>query len=145
MLKIKITKPSQRRVDDLRRRPQLVEEANGEALREFGEHQQRRLYRLLTTGKRTGRTYLFRGRRHVASAPGEPPARRTGRLSRTVGYTSNNHRMEFGDRADYGKFLEEGTRRMRARPHIRTVGLFAEEKLRQLLAQHTRKAMRALK
>ena len=76
----------------------------------------------LTSGPRSGRTYLFRGRRHTASAAGEMPASRTGKLAGSVGYKTSRMRVEFGETAFYGKYLEDGTPNMAARPHVRIIG-----------------------
>ena len=90
-----------------------------EVLRENTQHSQK----LIKNPPKTGRIYKFRGRDHQASAPGQPPADRSGDLRKTSGYRVYGwERGEFGDRMPYGVFLEDGTRRMRKRPHIvRTV------------------------
>lgn len=77
--------------------------------------------RAIEKGKKTGRVYRIRGRRHRASAPGEAPANLSGQLKNSLGSNiSGSDRMEFGykDSAEHGKFLEEGTSRMAARPNI---------------------------
>lgn len=89
------------------------------AFYEIGQINVRTVRRLIKTGPRTGRTYVFRGRRHKASAPGEPPANRSGSLAKGTGYIVHGpHQMEFGMRRNYAKFLEEGTKKMRPRPHV---------------------------
>jgi len=77
-----------------------------------------------------GRTYIVRGpsgrkRRHVASAPGESHANRSGKLRRSMGWKiSGSKLMEFGYGAgpdtppEYAPFVENGTRRMEARPSL---------------------------
>lgn len=76
---------------------------------------------------KTGRTYIRRTRsgarrRHVASAPGQSPANRTGMYRRNRGYKiKGSENMEFGIREfgeDYPRFLEEGTSKMDARPGL---------------------------
>lgn len=76
--------------------------------------------RLLKTGPKTGRIYrLSGGQRHQASAPGEPPATRTGRLARSVDYRVHGwHTMTVGQEAPYASFLELGTRRIAPRPNL---------------------------
>lgn len=81
-----------------------------------------RLTRGLTTGSRSGRVYIIRGRSYRASAPGEMPAKRTGRLAGSVDYHIGKLMLTFGDQADYGGYLEDGTDRMDARPHVQTIG-----------------------
>lgn len=95
---------------------------------EIGDENSKHVKKLIRKPPKSGRLYKFKGRRHQASAAGEAPANRSGRLARSVGFkTSGWSRCEFGDRELYGKFLEHGTRRMQPRPHIvRTV----EEKRR---------------
>lgn len=73
-----------------------------------------------------GRTYTSRGRtgrrrRHVASAPGQTPANRTGNYRKNAGYQiRGSSQLEFGirDGAPYGIFLEEGTKKMAPRPGL---------------------------
>lgn len=92
-----------------------------EALYEIGQLDVNEARRLIRTGPKTGRVYIINGRRHRASAPGQPPANRTGVLAKQVDYTVRSyHEMEFGDTnpAFYGVFLENGTRRMKRRPHL---------------------------
>jgi hypothetical protein len=79
-----------------------------------------------------GRTYLIRGpsgrrRRHVASAPGETHANRSGALRRSMGWrVQGGHSMEFGygvgyrakPAPEYAVYVEDGTRDMAARPSL---------------------------
>lgn len=83
---------------------------------------------------KSGRTYFFRDRagrrrRHVASAPGETHANRTGALRRSLSWkVQGTDQMEFGygivgartqaPDPGYGSFVEFGTRRMEARPSL---------------------------
>lgn len=68
---------------------------------------------------KTGRIYRFRGRRHQASAPGEYPANRSGVLRRSLGFKVTNFRfMEFGAKAPYAGYLENGTSRMASRTFL---------------------------
>lgn len=61
--------------------------------------------------------------RHQASAPGAPPAVDTGRLRASytwrVGVDARGPYVEIGTNVLYAPFLEFGTRRMAARPHLR--------------------------
>lgn len=85
---------------------------------------------LVLRGQRSGRSYRVPGtkRRYTASAPGEPPAVRTGifRMSwqptAKVVYGSYISRIESEARTDNGRYnlgdiLEEGTSRMAPRPY----------------------------
>lgn len=77
----------------------------------------------------TGRTYRRPGASgpsaviHVASAPGKPPAVDTGRLRASytwrTGVDARGAFVEIGTNVLYAPFLEFGTRRMAARPHLR--------------------------
>ena len=55
------------------------------------------------------------------SAPGEPPRRRTGRLSGSIAHEVDRQQLvaRVGTNVLYGKFLELGTVKMAARPFIR--------------------------
>jgi len=63
------------------------------------------------------------GRVAPPSAPGQPPAVRTGRLRGSItwriGRDAVSPYVDVGTAVAYGLFLEEGTRRMRARPYLR--------------------------
>jgi hypothetical protein len=104
--------------------------------------------KLIRKKPKTGRTYFIRkvigGRlvRHVASAPGEAPARITGALLNSLDFNvSGADRMEFGSKRktqflqraigagftvrgtrktniEYPKFLELGTKKMAKRPYL---------------------------
>jgi hypothetical protein len=72
---------------------------------------------------KTGRAYYYRGRRIIASAPGEAPAIRSGRLYKNVNPIVSKSGLQA--RIDpktqgvfYAAWLEEGTTRMAARPYI---------------------------
>ena len=75
---------------------------------------------LIKKPPKTGKIYIIGGTIHRASALGEPPADRTGKLRKSISYrTYGWERMEFGDKVFYGKFLEEGTRKMHPREHLK--------------------------
>ena len=87
--------------------------------------------------KSAARRGVHEGKRAVstpyppASLPGNPPHRRTGRFRRGINATVTavsrtlhgaiQIRGRVSSRAPYGKFLEFGTRRMRARPWAKIV------------------------
>jgi len=58
------------------------------ALRKHGKEVKDELIKVVTTGPRTGRFYTYRGRKYQASSLGEPPAKRSGRLSESFFYRS---------------------------------------------------------
>jgi len=82
------------------------------------------LKRTIQGGSRTGRVYLKgkTGRKHVASAPGEPPASDTGQLARHIkhkildGGTEATVGIHDHNRVKYALDLEFGTMRTAARP-----------------------------
>jgi len=90
------------------------------ALYDIGSEVVKETARLIINGPKTGRIYSFRGGRHQASAPGEPPANRTGRLARSGDFIVRNwQEMTVGEKAEYAGFLEDGTRgRIAPRPHL---------------------------
>ncbi len=91
------------------------------ALYDIGVENVRYTREIIKKGPKNGRLYRIAGRkrRHRASAPGQAPANLTGYLRRNVDFSvKGGDQMEFGDKAEYGRFLELGTRRMKARPHL---------------------------
>lgn len=76
-----------------------------------------------------GRVYVRRDRagrrrRHIASAPGESIANRTGATRRSLSFKVNPNQLEFGygvdknDAPAYAEFPEFGTRKMEPRPSL---------------------------
>jgi HK97 gp10 family phage protein len=74
------------------------------------------------TGPRTGETYKVPGtqKEYTASAPGEPPARRTGALANSIKYRLINNDTSgiVGTNNDYAMPLEKGTSKMKPRPYF---------------------------
>lgn len=75
---------------------------------------------LATLGAKHGRWYRYNKTWHRASAPGEAPANRSGKLIRTSKFTVQGHTTcSFGYTQMYGLWLEKGTkRRMKKRPNL---------------------------
>jgi hypothetical protein len=78
------------------------------------------LKRIIMNGTRSGRMYTYNGRRIRASAPGEPPANRSGRLANSNDFVARRQELAifntaFANGAPYPSFLEEGTSKMEAR------------------------------
>lgn len=89
------------------------------ALHLIGDVVGNRVKQLIEQGPKTGRIYRFRGRDHRASAPGEAPANRSGQLAKSFNYNVHGpFQMEIGESAPYAGFLEDGTRKMKPRPHF---------------------------
>lgn len=95
--------------------------------------------KLLIRGVRTGRDYRVPGgtrRTYTASAPGEPPAPRTGRLANS--YTEarqTRYRYLVGSPLFYAPLLEKGTSKMRPRPHFKVTFNAEQRTLRQILSR----------
>jgi hypothetical protein len=64
---------------------------------------------------KSGRVYRRRGRMHKASAPGEFPAKDTGRHVATVNYKVGAAEVTIGSGMFYARFLRYGTRKMAPR------------------------------
>lgn len=109
------------------------------ALYEIGQENVKHTRLLIQSTDKNGRFYRFRGRQHRASAPGEAPANRTGQLLNSVDYiVRGSEQMEFGDRVFYGKFLEDGTRFMKARPHLKTTVKAKSKDAKNSIRKHVR-------
>lgn len=75
--------------------------------------------RLILDPPKTGRVYRIGNKRHQASAPGQAPANLSGVLRRSVDFNvKGSTELEFGAKADYAKYLEQGTQKMAARPYL---------------------------
>lgn len=77
-------------------------------------------------GNRSGKWYKVPGtsKRYQASKPGEAPASRTGALRQSytlssVGGVPTAPSIRLGSNLQYAAWLENGTSRMAARPHLR--------------------------
>ena len=68
----------------------------------------------ILTGPKSG----ARRGRHTASAPGQPPASDTGFLANHIFVVQKKLEVDVESRANYSKFLEFGTAKMRARPFM---------------------------
>lgn len=83
--------------------------------------------KIKTTGKRRinnsgklGKYYTYNGIKYRASAAGQDPANRSGAYKRSIDYTVRGYQeLEFGVGVKYAKWLNMGTSRMKARPHLR--------------------------
>jgi len=96
-----------------------------QALKDILPDVMKEVKRLIRNTKKTGRKYPFRGGVHTASAPGEPPATRTGRLYRSTNYGVRNWEEAYlGESVDYALYQEKGTRKSSRhagiikRPHL---------------------------
>lgn len=92
------------------------------------------LITIIKNGSRSGRLYMYRGHKYIASAPGEPPANRNGKLVASFVYEKTVRALKiasnaFSDEgAPYPFFLEVGTSKMQPRPYfVKTVEGRAED------------------
>lgn len=89
------------------------------ALYVIGDIVGNRTSQLLKQGPKTGRIYRIRGRDHQASAPGEAPATLTGKTEKSFNYNVHGpFSMELGESSPWAGFLEDGTGKMKPRPHV---------------------------
>ena len=114
-IEIKITKKSKDVLISLSDQLRLHKRGLENALYEIGQDVVDETRKLIINGPKTGRMYG----RHQASAPGEAPANKTGKLAKSGDYKVRNwQEMIVGETAFYAKFLEDGTRKMKPRPHL---------------------------
>lgn len=88
--------------------------------------------RLVRNGPKTGRKYGS----HQASAPGEAPASRTGKLAESGDYEVGSWlEMTVGETAEYAYYLEHGTKgKIAPRPHlIRAINAQARDTVNSIL------------
>jgi hypothetical protein len=87
------------------------------SLHEIGDDVVKETVRLIKSPPKTGIHYPDLPNR--SSAPGEAPANQSGDLAKSVDYIVRSpYEMTVGEEMEYGKFLEDGTRRMKPRPHL---------------------------
>ena len=102
-------------------------------------HLQNEIKRTLS-GPRSGKKYRVPGtkRYYTASAPGEPPAVRTGRLRNSIKYKLVRGFMrakgEVGSSLDYAAQLEFGTSKMAPRPYLRPTYEKERQTIKRILA-----------
>jgi len=95
-----------------------------QGLYRIGQGLERQVKADILVKPKSGRTYMIktrsgRWRRHIASAPGETIANRTGAYRKSVGFKVHGQsKVEFGAGVHYAGFLENGTPRMEARPSL---------------------------
>lgn len=90
----------------------------------------------INKGKRTGITYMIKGKEHVASASGEYPKTiagtvwQAGNLSSGLSYSVDRKlsTMTFSSSADYSRFLEYKPTSEGGRPYMRRIKDIAKEK-----------------
>lgn len=145
MISVKVTGNTRQVLAEIPKHVELHRGGIVQAYHEQGQNLVKAVRKLIRKRNKTGRLYKFRGKVHQASAPGEAPANRSGRLLKSSDYKVTNwYKMEFGEEAFYAKFLEEGTRkRMAPRPHLRVVVNQESTNFVNLLETYAKKAIGA--
>lgn len=119
MISIRPKRDTNRILIDIPKQLQKNRYALEKSLYDIGSEVVKETARLIRKGKRTGRIYKFKKRNLRASAPGEPPRNRSGRLARSGDFKVRNwEEMVVGQEADYAVFLANGTRKMEPRPSM---------------------------
>ena len=94
---------------------------------------------LVLRGKRSGKQYKKpSGKPYTASAPGEPPAVRTGTLRRNwrpVQHGANHQNPAIETNVPYTGYLEQGTSKMAPRPFEQKIIEKAKPKVEAIYAQ----------
>ena len=72
------------------------------------------------------------GERAVGDATDIVPVR-TGNLRQSIGYSSDDSQVIIGSDVPYASYVEEGTRRMRARPYLRPAMTDHLEEYREII------------
>lgn len=133
MIKVEIT-GTQLTLKGLEKYKQTMAKQLNQGIAASGFVVQNEARRLVLSGPKTGKVYTRRNRiKHRASAPGEAPASDTGTLVRSIitSHDASKFTLIVHAKAKYAMFLEEGTRRMKARPFM-TVAL--QNKKAQIIA-----------
>lgn len=92
-------------------------------LSEFGRDVHNSIVYSMLLDPKTGHIYKYKRRYYQASAPGESPAVRSGKLIKAIAYTTKKDQIEIGvlKRVKYGKYLEPDTAAgLRNRPFLKT-------------------------
>ena len=103
-----------------------INQAITRGLRKSGKEVNDNIKSKLSSGSRSGRVYIVRGRAHKASAPGEYPAKMTGKLVSSQQYKVSNKQLVFGNSASHSAYLENGTAKMSPRTFLKPL---VEEKV----------------
>lgn len=119
---IKPTRKAEQHIKNILAADDIFEKGLRNALFEIGKDAARAAAALINNNGRSGRLYFYGGKPHRASAPGEPPANRTGRLKKSMDYSVHgDYQVEFGSTASYAKDLEEGSDKIEPRPFLKEV------------------------
>ena len=99
-----------------------VQKAYNVGFERAGQLFKKELARALTTGSRSGQTYLYRGKRFTAAELGQVSDEPSVNLADLVGYYTGHLSVTFGIAGGYDKFLEDGAIRMNPSTQVRIIG-----------------------
>lgn len=97
-----------------------------------------------------GRVYIKKsGRVHIASAPGDPPAKDTGDLGRSIqvdlsGVGERNPRARIGSNQEKARYMELGTRHIAPRPSALPALRQSKKRVLQAMDARVKKATKEL-
>ncbi len=115
-MKVTLSAKDRKTLIELENSSKKIDKGIRKAFFEIGNENKRYLRRRIRAKDKTGFLYKYKNRPHRASAPGEFPANRSGKLAKGVDFVSQGSKsMEFGVEELYGKRLEEGTKRIKPR------------------------------
>lgn len=137
-------------MSDLRRRlrglPKRLREPITEGIEQSALKLEVAAERLIQHGGRSGtiRKVTKGGKRHQASAPGEPPKSDTGRLVGSIRHQIARDGLSavVGTNLKYGRHLEFGTKRMKARPWLMPTWKKNLSGIKRLIAKRVDAALR---
>ncbi len=95
---------------------------------EFRTTRDGRVIRVLVNYRKGQRIYGY-----TRSKPGDPPYKQTGHLRRSIAWERDGDVRRVGTNLLYGKFLELGTRKMKARPFLRPSVTRATPAIRRII------------
>lgn len=95
------------------------------------------LEKMQKSPKNTSKSYKRGGKIHHPSYPGNPPRPDSSRLWNSFEILTSSSQIEVGTNVVYAKFLQEGTKRMDARPFLESglEGIEVDERLRDAIAR----------
>lgn len=131
------------------RMPQDFQIALRKSLYKIGKKLHKDAFKSFTDKPKHGRVYLIRKngklKKHKSSAPGEAPAKITGKSRDTLGFNVQGYmRLEFGYRTsdlEYPKWLELGTKIMKPRPALKLAIDKNEKEIINYFTQEINKAI----
>ena len=117
IIQIKIDAKSKRVIADLKNMPVATRRGIRQAFYLIGRDIKKTWQDNVLKKGRSGRVYKIRGRRHIASDPGETAANISGTYRRSIDFkASGADNMRIIATAPHAGYLEDGTSKMEPRP-----------------------------